>query len=524
MKKLYTRLMMLAMTALMLTGCSGGDNYTNAIPDDALLIQYIDGAQIAKKAGLSTIITPEQRASFADVAAIEVGGEDGEFLKQVILNLDNSGIDTEAPVYSYLDFEDGDFDEPLFAVVTKVCNKAQIDRLLSIAVKAGADIDRSAIEDFAVAEIDNTLSIGYNEDTFIAVISDWGCNRSTTLREAIYSAKNKRTKALPDFGSADWAMYINMVEFLNAIQHSEPYLVAQIEQAKEWIGESYQMMSLTFTNGHITMKHKVDNLPAKTEELYDGMLGSVDNDYLKYLPKEVLAASNININGKELLEKLLNVDNIRQSAISLLGSQRELDKNVAMIRPYVESFVGDITFALTALKESNRYYGSNPDVEFLAMANVKGESVLSAMTMLANGDLTPTGDKEYEVDAGSETGYVGQIDDMFYIGMETKPYEYSTSAADAKWMADLSDADYYAVINLQALFSSPYIAKQMRYEIDDDRVMRMLTDTFDYAYIRNGDGFETIFDVTLVNKDKNSLRVIGDAVKPFVMQAVNEVM
>ncbi len=507
------------LSAFAMSSCTSNDNYLNAIPEDAMLIQYVNAYEIVQKAALSEFITPEQIGSIADVAAIELGGEDGEYVKNVITDLSNSGIDIKAPLYAYVE---GDLDDIRTAVVAKVLDKEKIDRLFEIAMRNDSYIEISKTDGSTLVNIDDEIFVGYNSTAFIAMVGEDEETCASAVRAALVSSDGKRTGSLPKVGGADLSTYMDMGRMLELLEQESVYPVQEMQELKKWVGDSYQMTDISFTEGHITMNHKVCDLPQHTRDYMSKFrYDEVGNVFMKYLPKDVLAVAALNFDGKEILQNLLELDFVRDLLIDELGSERELEKNVAMIRPYVESFAGDLSVALTSIKEGD-WYG--PEIGAVAMAEVEGKSVLSAVTMFAGSELSMEDDNSYSMEIDDMEVYIGQQEDMLYAGIGAKPYEYVSSAEDAGWLKDVDGARFYAAVNLNALLNNPVIFEELDYEIDNERLTRTLANTFDYMYMCDISDYEFVIDIALTDEKTNSLKKACDILKPYVMEELSDVL
>ncbi len=518
MKKL---LFLGTLAGILLSGCSQDDQYVNAIPDDAYMIAYIDCNQISEKADFTNYITPEQRASFADMAAIEIGEEDGEFIKQVIMDLDNSGVDTEAPMYFYLD---GDMDDPCSVIVAKVSKKDNIDRLLNIAGRQGLDAKSRQLGDFTTINIDDEILVGYSSKTLVMVAGGWRADKEGVLNKALTASQNKRSTPLPDFGNSDLGVYTDMNVLADGLMPELDLDTEYEAMVREWFEGNRQMVTLSFENGYVEMKSKLLESSKVVSEMNELFLpGKVKNEFLKYLPDNVIAAVNIRVDGKKLFDGLCNNKLIRTLLIEELGDERELERNIALARPYVECLNGDLTAGFVNLQTD--YWGS-PTIDALAMAKVENESIINGASIFLQSEIFTTMDVNcYSAEIDDDYYcFVGQKENMLYGGLNMTPNEYSQSALKARWLGDVKGANYYGVIDLKGLFSMPVVRDLIEEEFYDDSAAYMLANMFDYAYVRDISKDEAVSRIVLQNKDRNSLKVIADSMKPLIMEVVADAL
>ena len=98
------RLTIVAMAVTAMAACSKKNGYAvssylNAIPEDAMLVQYVDGYGILQKSGLLQDFAP-----LRDVGAAQVAGmleeEDASYVKGIMGDFDRMGIATSKPMYA----------------------------------------------------------------------------------------------------------------------------------------------------------------------------------------------------------------------------------------------------------------------------------------------------------------------------------------------------------------------------------------------------------------------------------------
>ena len=160
MKKLFTHLALMAFVAFAAIGCAGENAktkggasiYTDAIPENALAVCYVDANQLVEKSGMST----ELQMLINSFAVQAVNQDVVELLNKKF------GIDTEKPFYGFLQF----FGEEEFAAAV-VAQVKDIDVIKKTFDYINEDVaDTKTKGNNTVAGMESTY-IGYNNNTVI---------------------------------------------------------------------------------------------------------------------------------------------------------------------------------------------------------------------------------------------------------------------------------------------------------------------------------------------------------------------
>ncbi len=521
MKKLH---LLITLTAgILLAGCSGvsSDSYTSAIPEDAMVVAYFDINQLVEKSEIMDLITPAQRQSLAEAASSEMDGGDREFVKEVVMNLDNTGIDTSAPVYLYMT---SNIEEPCGVVLIKLNDKDRMNRVFETIEEQNGEVmimennGRTIIETY-----EDGFHCGYNESALVFTFGDNDRKAERELIKALDAIEQNVQTIIPDFGNSDIAYHLNMDEVINALAAEDPYLARDIEPMMDYIKGTRTTLMLEFTNGHITAEYRMDNASEKALEMQQAVMADkVNNKFLNYVSKDALAVMNLNINGEKLFNTLKVNELFRQLMLEeFANNEAELDLYLTLAKPYVECVAGDITAALNSLEEAG--YG-DPVVNAVAMAEVKDESLINAISAAALSEgMTEYESKKYllQIDERN-TAYVGQEDGMLFGSIGTKPQTYNDSAKRAEWIDDVDDSYSYIVLNLKGMFTNPFISEIFYEEFGDYETMKFLRKTFDYAYANCESASEAKIDVVMEDKSQNSLKVIVDYFRADLQEIIRE--
>ena len=127
MKQFITRLSVvaLAIAAMVACGDKKGVDYTNIIPEHPMVLVEVDGYKTLDEAGLIDLVAP-----YREQAAALLGSQAGELVKNIILDVNNTGIETEAPMFLFVTGEEN-VEEMTVVAVAKVGDKAKVDELVA---------------------------------------------------------------------------------------------------------------------------------------------------------------------------------------------------------------------------------------------------------------------------------------------------------------------------------------------------------------------------------------------------------
>ncbi len=124
MKKFFAQVTALVVAVVMLVACGDAQkqgNYTNIIPTDATFLFQADLYEVAEQGGIIELAAP-YRSQLSEMAS----AEGGQFMKDIAMDFNNTGIATDEPVYGYMNFISEENIE--IGVVAKVSDRAKLDK------------------------------------------------------------------------------------------------------------------------------------------------------------------------------------------------------------------------------------------------------------------------------------------------------------------------------------------------------------------------------------------------------------
>lgn len=519
------RLSVVAAAVTMVMACSkekaDNGNYLNAVPENAVVLMYVDGYQMMQKTGLL-----EEFKSYRDMAANMapnfVDKNYADFVQSIVLDLDNTGIATTAPVYAAVNMLSGD--KAQVVMVAKIGDKGKFDKFVEMAKDNGADIKTEQVGGNTIIFEERGTCVGYNSSTLVAAAGDGDCQAAVI--NALNSAYTPRATELPDFKNYDLGMYYDIEQLVALGLENAPRDLAQ--QMKMYTDMSMfgdgMISGLTFKPGHITLDFCMiglsDEAKARAEAFYSQ---NVTNEYLKYLPADTYAVLNGYLDGHAIWDMAMSMPAVKAQLDQMKNyqSEEQWQESMDMVKNIFYCFDGDMTMALNRIGDS---YG-DLDVKASAMMTVNNDYIISQFNMYKGllGDvIAQTGENDYRADLGDITAYFGQQGSMLYASTDGMPAPVSRSADEAKWRKDVETAKYYFVVNLRKLFADPMVNTMMWREVYNDRktgdVARNIVNLLDYAYMRNIDVTGAYIDIVLLNSNDNALKQIVGAVQPTVMQ------
>ncbi len=515
MKRLFTHLALMACLAITIIGCGGNQNengkslYTDAIPEDALVVCYLDANQIVEKSDLSAEL---------QVALNMLAAENGDQTVKELLNA-KFGVDTEQPIYAFMQF----FSEEEFAgaVVAPVKDVEKVKQTIDYIGNEVSDIEQKTEGGNTVVQIEEAY-IGYNDNTVIlAACKD--CNGYETVFGYLEESQSGKNKTLPNIDSYDMAIYMefdNIIDMLQTTGAAYDDDVAGAMEILKQYKESTAILGLAFEQGRVTLDCTIDNMPQ--ELMNNNCSAPCNNNFLNNVSKNSLAVMNLNINGPLVVEQLAKLpDTYYQNMQEQMGvDAEELQSIVGMISEYLATLNGDITIALEDI---------NIDAEQL-FAYGMAETTNSDIFDLVIGNLGEQGEQItnnkycFDINIGSPL-YIGQEGSMLYASIPNAPSYKPSNAQDAVWFNDVKGYPAYLVVNAQAVLNNPSIKREINDEMyslsySERKLVDKILKLPSYAFLRGNNNTMTI-SIVLQDKNTNALAQVANIVKSFAMQNLN---
>lgn len=541
MRRLFTYFAVMVASATLLVGCFGGD-YTSAIPEDAISVLRFDANQVLEKSGA--------KKECMDAFRAELQRENmPDFMLAIADDLRNTGIDVEAPMYSFAQLVEQD--KMLVGVVAKTYNTSLLKRVIERISEGDLTPQETKEGTLFFDEYDKSAVLGYNDEAVV-----FGCVVPISGRGKIdakpYVAKALKSaldgdgsdEILPAYENNDVAACLHTTPLVDALKKvlNDDYdadlakVVAELESARG----SRIDLAFNFAEGSIDLDMVTTNWPKK----FDYELGACSHQNLKYVPSNTLAVANLPFDGEKFLvalEKFLNENPmVKQELDKELNRSTDGAMNstvlMAIANPFLSTVKGDITVALNDVSVStvwdpyyNYYEGGYREKvtpNLCAVVPVVNDKIMNmASAYLAfSPDVTRISNNLYtlEVEKGM-TAFVGQKDNVLFASMPNVLDAVAETATDSSWY-DAVDGSYaYAVVNIAELLNNATIGKELNKEIYSElgsagyEVMQVFN-LFDYCVVTAPTCESVNMSLVLKNQKENSLKQIADKVKGAVLK------
>ena len=527
MKHLVKHLMLAVVAVVAMVACSSEPKREPITSDFAL---YLDGYQLVVKSGVLEQITESNRLMMASTASSQVSAENAEFLKSVVVDLDNSGLSLTKPIYALLNYDENTEIADLTAVV-EVHNAESVDKFVAtlsdLLVKQGNDplvSSREGDNRYVDFGEDGTLA-GYNETRMVVCVAEGD------LKSFVDSALDAPLADLKPFGSRDFALYcnnhrlLNILEkmYANQITYSDidaQNMIASISKYRASLAaESSTIIGLAFEKGKIVLDSKAEGV--NNEEF--GWVKSANGNNLRYLPKDALALINLSLNGEGMMSFINEA--LTDEFIASLGiDTNEFNAGMAIATDAISSIDGDVTIALNQLDGVvYRGYPQPSNVEAIMLADVKDSYIIDNVALFGGAFLTRTADGYYTLPLSSTMRInLGQGDDKFFVGVNSSLKAYESSAEDARW-SDIVKDSYGSclLMDVEQMMRTKFINDLFTLTLEGmdepaDTITEQIVALSDYFYARATDSTSGEVVWVFDNKESNSLHQISDIVMPYI--------
>lgn len=527
MKHFVKHLMFAVVAVVAIVACSNEPKREPITSDFAI---YLNGYQLIEKSGVLEQITESNRLMMASTSSSQVSAENSEFLKSVVLDLDNSGLSLTKPIYALLNFDETTEKADLTAVV-EVHDAESVDRLMTTLsdylVHQGEEpltLSREGDNRYVDFGEDGTL-VGYNESRMVVCVND------NELKLFVDSALQAPLADLEPFEERDLGLYINNnrlmdiaekmyakqlvygdIEAQNMVDHINKYRASLAEQSSTIIG-------MAFENGKIVLDSKAEGI---NNEQFD-CVKSANASNLRYLPKDTLALINLSLNGEGLMSYVNEA--FTDEVIASLGmDSNEFSAGLAIATDAVGSIDGDITIALNQL-DGVVYHGypQPSNVEAIILAEVKDRYIIDNVALFGGAFLTRTADGNYTLPLSRTMCLnLGQSENTLFAGVNASLAKQEPSAEEARW-ADIVKHSYGSclLVDIEQIMRTRFINELFTLTlkgIDEpaDAITEQIVALSDYLYARATDSASGEIVWVFDNTQTNSLRQICDVVMPYI--------
>lgn len=534
---------------------SSEDKVEELKPIEDPVFLYVNLAQLAQKGAFDKFITPENRALVATALSSQLESvEQAEHLKNIVNNIDAVGIDTQTPIYGYLN------DELTNGVaVAKLTDAALLDRsveLLSyILEQSGKDAIEVLIDgDIRTFEYDD-IYVAYNTSALAVAFGDGDNNLNIAL-----DALNRPQVDMSVFGASDMAALINTGkcaqlanEKINKamLELNQRYSAGEIDEAvfniqsneltnqselilsyaSHLAPNSNIVLSTTFDLGRMTLAYNSQGI---TFGEYAGMCKETNMEHLSNLSKDSYAVMSMGVDGNILanfVRTILNGEMLQSVGIT---PTNEVNMFISIACDALSTINGGVTLALEEvdgqIKQQYNYYWDEYSVEpaiknikAMLMADVSDTYIISNIAQFAGGFLNKVDATHYTLRLLNYNFSMGQDENLFHLGVNMTPGTQSPSALEAEWSKDVEGAIGYMVVNVDALMSGGFMRSVNKYIsnniLEEYRgLYDDATEAVSYIYL-SADSLESAeLVVAFDDKGVNALEQINSIVLPVLIR------
>ena len=393
MKGIKHYLLLLAVLALGLSSCSKDQAYQHALPADAFSVCSFDLKSMAKKAGVTNSKYGELQKHLTEMLS---DSEEAEaYYKELIQNPSKSGIDFKSPVFLFSN------EKVSLGYLLRVDDKSKLEACVNklrklhnkdaAALKAEDgiffDIDEDSTEpedvEYDESEYDtieetsdttahqpsistyhvsgNVTVYAFNDKAFISLNTSESTIEETKqlAKQYLSQTKDKSYVATPAFRDledqkGDIRGVLSMAKFLDSSYgKSMTENIAGLSDATNFDGinmkKCYMLYSVSFETGEVvgTMtygsedKEILKKLKKIAEEVSPK---SVQDDLVKYLPKDSYITAAATISAQKLLEHYSKLptfkealSNLKEEGIDIEAIAPTLGEEIAFTFPHIDA-------------------------------------------------------------------------------------------------------------------------------------------------------------------------------------------
>ena len=369
MKRIKHYLLLLAVLALGLSSCSKDQAYQYALPADAFSVCSFDLKSMAKKAGVANSKYGELQKHFTEMLS---DSEEAEaYYKELIQNPSKSGVDLKSPVFLFsnekvslgylLRVDDKGKLEACVNKLRKLRNKDAAALKAEDGIFFDIDEDSTEPEDVKLDEFDeseydvveatsdttahqpsistyhvsgNVKLYAFNDKAFISLNTSESTIEETKqlAKQYLSQTKDKSYVATPAFRDledqkGDIRGVLSMTKFLeSSYGKSMTENIVGLSDATNFDGidmeKCYMLYSVSFETGEVvgTMTYGSEDkeILKKLKKLAEEVSPrSVQDDLVKFLPKDSYMTAAATISAQKLLEHYSKLPGLREALSNL---------------------------------------------------------------------------------------------------------------------------------------------------------------------------------------------------------------
>lgn len=514
-KRMISRLSVLAVLIVFMASCSKQTEYTNVIPADASAIASINLKSLIEKSGLKDKENEAAKQKMLDALKSGTTAATFQQLEKVLNNPKESGIDTEALLYY---FTAPSF--PYSTIVGKVADADKLNASLDIMVKEQLCQPVETTDGFNHTIMAGTSIFAFNESAIMLVNVGQATQMENAMKTiATLMKQTAKTSIAANAGFQKMEKQKGDINFLASFAALPESYAGQLNAAMSMSGVNIDpkdlmiLGNLSFEKGKISIygEYYTENKEVLAMmEKQKQATTKLNTAFLKYFPASTIAFLNIGANG-EAIYNLLQENPEFRSTFSLAKA--------AEVKDLFASFNGDISVGLINVT-------MNQAPTFAAYAEVKNGNALKAIynnkqaLNLQGGDIVQLGENEYVYKSRQMNIFFGLKDKQMYATNDELLYKsigkpVEKSVKDTGYAADIKGKNAFFVINVEAILELPVVKMLVGFGGEEYQMYYNLASQVSYLEAYSDSNSIGTVELILKNKDVNALKQIVDFAKKF---------
>lgn len=496
-----------SLLMLAFASCTDGNQYINALPEDAAAVVAVDLEQLASKSGIGESTTE----SVVGALKSEIKGGD-VMIDRIVKDPSESGLELTDKVYLFVTSQCR-----TVGLLARVSSKNKVDRLVELLQQqhfCGAPVESDGC---TWTTLGGMALAAYTNHAFLLLANTEGGEPSGLQHRSAMWLRQKDGEgfaALPDFeklkeSTKDLAGLVS----LNLIprQYLTPLTMGVSANLK--LDDIKSFVTLNFEDGMIVMDAESLTTDTLANEFLKKQLeatGRVNGRYLDFLPVNTGLWMVGNVEGGKLYNLLCENPTIRQQ---FENSMMPIDLQLIF-----NSIKGDVVFAMPMAqrKESFIVYADVTNSEFL-----KTFEDLKPLLALTGGavKLVNIGPEEYEfrvadasvmgLNAGKVSLWFGVKDRHFYLTNDQSLVNCRISGStlsECEWSKRVKGKRYFMALNMNTMLQGKLLQSATPLPF-----IFSVLNLSDYVTVESADGKEMHIEWRLKKRTENALKqFVGD--------------
>lgn len=549
MRQIKHCLFLLSVLLLSLTSCSKDEAYKNALPADAYSVCSFDLTSMAKKAGITNSKEGELQKHL--IEKLSDSEEDEAYYKELIQHPSKSGIDLQSPLFLFSN------EKVSLGYLLRVDDKGKLEACVNklrkfhnkdVALKAENgiffDIDEDSTEPKdvkydesehdviegicdtialqALQPSDSTYHVSgnvtlyaFNDKAFISLNTSESTIEETKqlAKQYLSQTKDKSYVATPAFRDlkkqeGDICGVLSMTKFLDSSYgKSMTANIAGLSDATNFDGidmkKCYMLYSVSFETGEVvgTMTYGSEDkeILKKLKKLAEEVSPkSVQDDLVKYLPKDSYITAAATISAQKLLEHYSKLPDLKEALSKLKAEGVDIEAIVPTLGE-------EIAFTFPHIDVEQSEFG------FVGYLKTKDATLVDMLYQQAEkehpGKYVKEGDHRYRL--AEDPFFLGFQDGVTYLAYGSTGREQLFKTSDENFTkhseySSLKKNNSFCYIDLKKLLTTAPTADLLQVFIGEKaksfRVLQSLRFT--------GSQMETKMSLKLASQE-NSLKALG---------------